>query len=120
METIFALATAPGKAGVAVIRISGPDAFAVGLALTSTLPEPGRNGLRRLRDEAGGHLDDALVLTFRGPQSFTGEDVVELHTHGRQSDLRQRLNKKGRADCTAFRSVVIWTYRSTRRLTKCC
>lgn len=81
MDTIFALATAPGRAGLAVIRLSGPDALAMATVLAGPLPEHGR-GLRRLRDGAGEILDEALVLTFAEGASFTGEAVVELHLHG--------------------------------------
>lgn len=81
MDTIFALATARGKAGLAVVRVSGPRAFEAAEALCGALPRSGRS-LRQLRDSAGGVLDEALVLVFRGPNSFTGEDVVELHLHG--------------------------------------
>ncbi len=82
--TIFALATAPGRSGVAVVRVSGPDAAATLAALTDRpLPEPRRAALVTLRDPANGDaLDDALVLRFTAPASFTGEDVVELHLHG--------------------------------------
>lgn len=82
MDTIFALATARGRSGIAVLRISGSEAFAVAGNLVSRVPEAGRPALRRLRDAEGGVIDDALVLTFRAPRSFTGEDVVELHVHG--------------------------------------
>jgi len=81
-ETIFALASAPGPAGVAVVRVSGP---AAGTALRrlagDRLPPPRRAVLRRLRD-AECALDQALVLWFPAPASFTGEDVAELHLHG--------------------------------------
>lgn len=82
--TIFALATAPGRSGVAVVRVSGPDSAATLAALTNRpLPEPRRAALVTLRDPASGDaLDDALVLRFTAPASFTGEDVVELHLHG--------------------------------------
>lgn len=82
--TIYALATAPGKAGVAVVRISGPQAGAALRALSGqNLPEPRRAVRRRLTNPASGDwLDDALVLWFQGPASFTGEDVAELHLHG--------------------------------------
>jgi tRNA modification GTPase len=82
MDTIFALATARGRAGVAVIRISGPRAFEASSRLAGDLPEPGHAKLRKLRDASGDVVDEALVLTFEGPRSFTGEDVVELHLHG--------------------------------------
>ncbi|PWC32266.1 tRNA uridine-5-carboxymethylaminomethyl(34) synthesis GTPase MnmE [Azospirillum sp. TSO35-2] len=82
--TIFALATAPGRSGVAVVRVSGPGAGSALAALTGrSLPAPRRAVLTHLRDPATGDaLDDALVLRFTAPASFTGEDVVELHLHG--------------------------------------
>jgi tRNA modification GTPase len=82
METIFALSTAPGKAGVAVIRISGPDAAEVCKALCGALPVARRAELKVLRDRSGDRIDDALVLFFPDGASFTGESVVEFQTHG--------------------------------------
>ena len=82
--TIFALATAPGKAGIAVLRLSGPAARAVAEELAGPLPEHGRS-LRQLSDQRGEILDEALVLTFAEGRSFTGEPVVELHLHGSQA-----------------------------------
>jgi tRNA modification GTPase len=82
MDTIFALATAPGKAGVAVVRISGPLAHQAGTLLCGSLPEPRHTALRDVRDSQGSLIDTALVLCFQGPASFTGEDVVELQLHG--------------------------------------
>jgi len=82
METIFAQASAPGKAGVSVIRLSGPDAFEAARRLT------GRDAIGRgffvasLHGSEGEFLDQAVVMFFSGPASFTGEDVVELHLHG--------------------------------------
>ncbi|HRQ79756.1 MAG TPA: tRNA uridine-5-carboxymethylaminomethyl(34) synthesis GTPase MnmE [Azospirillaceae bacterium] len=83
-DTIYALATAPGRAGVAVLRISGPQAGAALTALTGkALPAPRLATLRRLIDpQDGDALDQALLLWFPGPASFTGEDVAELHLHG--------------------------------------
>ncbi|MGQ9366302.1 tRNA uridine-5-carboxymethylaminomethyl(34) synthesis GTPase MnmE [Azospirillum sp. ST 5-10] len=83
-DTIFALATAPGRAGVAVVRVSGPAAGAALDALTGRPPPAPRVAtLARLRDPAhGDRLDDALVLWFPAPRSYTGEDVAELHLHG--------------------------------------
>ena len=81
MDTIFALASARGKAGVSVIRISGPRAFGACRNLAGSLPTARVASLRRLRldDEL---LDEAVVLTFEQGASFTGEDIVELHVHG--------------------------------------
>lgn len=81
MDTIYALATARGRSGLAVVRISGPAAFAAGVALCGPLPSVRKAGLRRLTWEAE-VLDEVLVLSFFKGASFTGEDVVELHTHG--------------------------------------
>ncbi|WP_247120665.1 tRNA uridine-5-carboxymethylaminomethyl(34) synthesis GTPase MnmE [Kordiimonas marina] len=84
METIFALSSGAGVAGVAVVRLSGDRAFACLEALTGKpLPPVRKAAVRLLKDpENGARLDQALVLTFEGPASFTGEDVVELHLHG--------------------------------------
>jgi len=81
MDTIFALASARGKSGVAVIRVSGPGAEAAALALVGSLPEPRVAGVRRLLLD-GEVLDEAVVLRFAAGASFTGEDVVEFHVHG--------------------------------------
>ncbi|MBN8631214.1 MAG: tRNA uridine-5-carboxymethylaminomethyl(34) synthesis GTPase MnmE [Rhodobacterales bacterium] len=81
MDTIYALATARGRSGLAVVRVSGPAAFAAGVALCGSLPAPRMAGLRRLTWD-GELLDEALVLCFAQGASFTGEAVVELHCHG--------------------------------------
>ena len=82
-DTIFALATPPGRSAVAVMRISGPDARCSADALGAGDVLPRMAALRRLRDPRDGQdIDDALVLRFEGPRSFTGEDVVELQVHG--------------------------------------
>ena len=81
-DTICAIATPPGRGGVGVIRLSGPDSFAIAKQLGGSLPEPRRAGLRVLRDASGQTIDEGLVVCFPGPASFTGEDVVELQAHG--------------------------------------
>ncbi|GAB4551095.1 MAG: tRNA uridine-5-carboxymethylaminomethyl(34) synthesis GTPase MnmE [Ruegeria sp.] len=82
MDTIFALASAQGKAGVAVIRLSGPLAHRAAAELSGgDLPARGMR-VREFRAPDGSRLDDGLVLTFQGPASFTGEDVAELQIHG--------------------------------------
>ena len=84
-DTIYAPASGPGRAGITVIRISGARAGAALQALTgrTQLPAPRTATLRRLSDPASGEpIDEALVLWFPAPGSFTGEDVVELHIHG--------------------------------------
>lgn len=83
-DTIFALASGAGRAGVAVVRVSGPRAaYALAAMTLRPLPPPRQASLRRLFDPTLGEpLDDALVLYFPQPASLTGEDVVELHLHG--------------------------------------
>ncbi len=81
-DTIFARATGAGRAAVAVLRVSGPAAAAALTSLAGTPPAPRRASLRRLHDAAGEPLDQALVLWFPGPASYTGEDSAELHLHG--------------------------------------
>jgi tRNA modification GTPase len=80
--TIYARASGAGRAGVCVVRITGPAAFAATKALAGRLPGPRRAALRSLRDASGAMIDKALVILFKGPCSFTGEDVAELHLHG--------------------------------------
>ena len=81
--TIFALASAPGRAGVAVVRISGTGAGRVLDFMAGPRPEPRRAVGRAIRHPEGGTvLDRGVVLWFPSPKSFTGEDVVELHLHG--------------------------------------
>ncbi len=81
MDTIFALASARGRAGVAVVRLSGPKAHAAVAILAGDVPPLRQAVLRRLEHE-GDVLDDALVLTFAEGASFTGEEAAELHLHG--------------------------------------
>jgi len=91
MDTIFALATAQGKAGVAVVRISGPQAFEVYTLLCGSLPIGRKMGLRSVRAGDGTLLDQALVLLFPEGQSFTGEETVELQLHGSIAVVRAVL-----------------------------
>ena len=83
-DTIYALASGTGTAGVAIIRVSGPAARQSIEVLTSQpVPESRRAGLRRLHDPSdGGEIDEGMVLWFPGPASFTGEDIAEFHVHG--------------------------------------
>jgi len=89
--TIVALSSAPGRAGVAVVRISGPRVRFVLETFAGTLPAPREAALRRLRDADGITIDTALVLFFPGPASFTGEDVAEFHIHGSRAVLARLL-----------------------------
>ena len=91
MDTIFAQASALGRAGVSVVRISGPMAHDVATNMAGALPAHRASALRMIKDSEGGYIDQALVLRFDGPNSFTGEDVVELHLHGSIAILRRVL-----------------------------
>ena len=81
-DTIFALSSGRPPAAIAVLRISGPAARTAAEALAGRCPPPRRASLRTVRDAAGAPLDRALVLHFPGPDTATGEDLVELHCHG--------------------------------------
>ncbi len=98
MDTIYALASARGRAGVAVIRVSGPGADAAVAELTgrADLPQPRRATRAALRDPRdGAPLDDGLVLRFPAPNSYTGEDVAEFHVHGGISVVAAVLDALG-------------------------
>ncbi|HEU5398672.1 MAG TPA: tRNA uridine-5-carboxymethylaminomethyl(34) synthesis GTPase MnmE, partial [Gammaproteobacteria bacterium] len=72
----------PGKGGVGIIRVSGPRAADIALRIGGETPEPRRIAVRGFREEDGGLIDSGLLLYFAAPNSFTGEDVLELHGHG--------------------------------------
>lgn len=96
MDTIYALASARGKAGVAVIRVSGSLAKAVASDLAGGPVMERRPSLRRLTDADGVLIDEALVLFFEQGRSFTGEDVVEFQTHGSPAIISALLATLGR------------------------
>lgn len=81
-ETIAAIATPPGKGGVGVIRVSGPKALWLAHQLTTRKLNPREATYTRFKDTEGGVLDTGLAIYFCAPNSFTGEDVVELQGHG--------------------------------------
>ena len=81
-DTIVARASAAGRGGVAVIRVSGPAVQAVAAGLIGDLPEARYAALRSFTDAAGDTIDSGLAIFFPAPHSFTGEDVLELHAHG--------------------------------------
>lgn len=95
MDTIYALATAQGKSGIAVIRVSGPDAFRVSQHLAGHVPEARRARLCALSGADGQLLDKGLVLTFESGASFTGEDIVEFHIHGSVATVKAVLGAIG-------------------------
>ncbi|MEM7619102.1 MAG: tRNA uridine-5-carboxymethylaminomethyl(34) synthesis GTPase MnmE [Pseudomonadota bacterium] len=91
-ETIYALSTAPGRAGVAIIRISGPGVERTLNEIAGTTPRPRQASLRTLTHPiTREHLDHALVISFPAPSSFTGEHVCEFHIHGGKAVIESVL-----------------------------
>ncbi len=81
-DTIVAVATAPGRGGVGIVRISGGEAQRIASAITGRTLQPRQAHLCHFADAAGEPLDSGIALSFVSPNSFTGEDVVELQGHG--------------------------------------
>lgn len=111
-DTIAAVATPPGRGGVAVVRVSGPRAHAIACAVTGRALPARRAVFCRFRDADGQTLDEGLALYFAAPASFTGEDVVEFQGHGspvvcdlllaRVLELGARLAEPGEFSLRAF------------------
>ncbi len=111
-DTIAAIATAPGRGGVGVIRVSGSALLPFAFALTGKTPQPRYATLADFRAADGSAIDSGLLLHFPGPNSFTGEDVLELQGHGgpvvmqmllaRCLDLGARLAEPGEFSRRAF------------------
>jgi len=91
IDTIAAIATAPGAGGIGIVRLSGPHALAIGETLGGTTLRPRHAHHVVFRDAHGDTIDDGIALGFPGPHSFTGEDVVELQAHGSPILLQQLL-----------------------------
>ena len=122
--TIAAIATAPGRGGVAIVRVSGDSAFAIAEALAGKKPHVGRAVYARFTQRD--LLDSGLVLAFAAPHSYTGEDVVEFHCHGgtvaprrvleacfslgarlaRRGEFTERAFLNGKLDLEAAESVL--------------
>ena len=81
-DTIAAIATPPGTGGVSIIRISGGEALAIAARVSDTTPAPRRATLAHIRDARGDTLDQALLLYYPAPHSYTGEDTLEIQGHG--------------------------------------
>ena len=82
-KTIYALSSAPGKAGIAIIRVSGPESEKIRHLFSIDLPESKKIQIAKLvHPKTGDFIDKALVTFFKSPNSFTGEDMVELSVHG--------------------------------------
>lgn len=100
-DTIFALSSAGGKAGVSVIRVSGPRAWdsLAGLADSQKLPQPRKTSLISLINPVSREtIDQAMVIGFKAPASFTGEDVIEYHCHGSPAILGEMMEVLGAMD----------------------
>jgi len=92
-DTIFALSSGSPPAAVAIVRSSGPQAFAAGEAIAGPLPPPRQAALRELTDpRSGERIDEALVLRFSAPASATGEDIVEYQCHGGRAVVNALLD----------------------------
>ncbi|MBV8851236.1 MAG: tRNA uridine-5-carboxymethylaminomethyl(34) synthesis GTPase MnmE [Methylobacteriaceae bacterium] len=95
-DTIFAMATAPGRAAIAVCRMSGPGARDAVLRLAGRVPPPRRAQLSRLAHPVSGEaIDDALIFYFPAPRSYTGEDCAELQVHGGTAIARALIEALG-------------------------
>ena len=81
-DTIAALATAPGKSGICVVRVSGPEAASIATSILAFTPTPRTAHLSQFKDACDDTIDEGIALFFKGPASFTGEDVLELQGHG--------------------------------------
>ena len=97
-DTIFALATPPGRSAIAVIRISGGSAHRAAAAFGASAPAPGQFRLARLKDGDGQTVDEALLLAMAGPRSSTGEDVLEIHCHGSSAVVQGLLQQLAALD----------------------
>ncbi|MGY2892674.1 tRNA uridine-5-carboxymethylaminomethyl(34) synthesis GTPase MnmE [Deinococcus sp. UYEF24] len=105
-DTIAAVATAPGSAGVGIVRLSGPDALSIAGSLFRGRSDPsgaagGRFLYGQFVDQSGEVLDEGLCLVFRAPHSYTGEDVAELQAHGSPAVLQGLLSEALRAGARA-------------------
>lgn len=94
-DTIVAIASPPGMGAVSVIRLSGARAFKIAISVVrgEVLPKPRRVGLRSIQDDTGRVIDEGLIITFEGPGSYTGEDVVEFTGHGGVMITRRVLER---------------------------
>ena len=115
-DTIAATATAPGRGGVAIIRISGSEAFSIAERLSGRVPRAGRISFDQYRID-GRLLDEGVTLAFRGPHSYTGEDVVELQCHGGSVVPRRVLEACLASGARLARRRSRFSISSTRRPT---
>lgn len=92
-DTIAAIATAPGRGGIGVVRVSGTGLAGFARALTGREPRPRIAAFARFLDGEGEAMDEGLLLYFPGPASFTGEDVIELQGHGGPVVMQMLLDR---------------------------
>ena len=92
-DTIAAIATASGRGGIGVVRVSGPDLAGLAQTLNGRVPVARQASLATFRDAAGNAIDQGILLYFPAPHSFTGEDVLELQGHGGPVVLRELLSR---------------------------
>ena len=92
-ETIYALSTPPGKAAVAMIRISGPSSYDFIKKISTNMPtEPNMATFNEIRTKDGQTIDQTITTFFKAPKSFTGEDMVEISIHGSNAVIKKIIN----------------------------
>jgi tRNA modification GTPase len=112
-DTIFALATPPGRSALAIVRVSGAHASEVTRLIIGWVPPPRVATLAKLRDPSSGKvIDHALVTWFPGPKTFTGEDCVEFSVHGSKAIIAKLSNVLGRFPSTRIAQAGEFTRRS--------
>lgn len=92
-DTIAAIATAPGRGGIGIVRLSGPHSLAIAHSLSQCELTPRRATFATLTSSSGDALDDSVVIFYQAPHSFTGEDIIELQCHGSPVQLQVILRE---------------------------
>ncbi len=108
-DTIAAIATAPGRGGIGVVRVSGRGLLPLAQALTGKAPPPRAATLAGFRAGDGEVIDTGLLLYFPAPHSFTGEDVLELYGKGAHPASPPDVSVSGAASCAARSSSASTT-----------
>jgi len=103
-ETIAAIATAQGRGGVGIVRISGPLALSAAQAIVGKTPQPRHAHYGAFKDQHGDAIDEGISLYFPGPNSFTGEDVFEMQGHGGPVVLDMMLQRCVQLGCRLARA----------------
>jgi tRNA modification GTPase len=92
-DTVCAIATAPGRSGVGIVRVSGPNSLSIAKEILGFSPTPRHAHFANFLDEKGQNIDQGIALFFNSPNSFTGEDVLELQGHGGIYVQKELLNR---------------------------